>query len=107
MPEPPGLDDRSIDPEDPVQRAGGAGVESRVRGEQHQIGTELPGPANQHPPLDAGRPGFRRERQDGGAIGSRRRHRDGPAPEIGSHQPLDRGTEGGRIDVEDGLGHRG
>ena len=59
MPEPPGLDDRRIDPEDLVQRAGGPGVASRVRGKQHQVGAELPGSPHQHPSLDAGRPGFR------------------------------------------------
>ena len=49
-----------------------------------------------------GQPRLGREREDGGAVGAGRRHRDGPRPERRRHQALDGGAEGGRIDEEDG-----
>lgn len=99
------LDDRGIDPEDFVQRAGGAGIEPGIGREEHQIGAELPRLPHRHAADDARRPGLGRERQHRGAIGPGGRDRQGPAPQRRGHQPLDGGDEGGRIDEEHRTDH--
>jgi hypothetical protein len=99
------LDHRRVDPENGVQRAGGTGVELRVRRQQHQIGTQLPRVAHQHTPLHPRGVRLGRERQDRRAIGARRRHGDGPARERRRHQPLDRGAKGRRIDEQHATQH--
>ena len=98
-----GLDDRRVDPEDLVQGARGAGVEPGVGREQHQIRAELAGPAHQHPPRHSRRLRLGRERQDGGAVGARRRHGERPAPERRGDQALHRGAEGRGVDEDDRL----
>ena len=100
-----GLDDRSVDPENLVQGAGGAGVEAGVGRQQHQIRAELYSLSHQHPAGDARRPGLGRKGQHGGPIGARRGHRQGTAPQCGRHHPLYRGDEGGGVDEEDGADH--
>ena len=96
------LDDRRVDPEHLVERARGPGVELRVGRQQHEIGTALERLPHRHAPLDARQPRLRREREDGGAVGARRRHRDGPRPERRRDEAFDGGAEGGRVDEEDG-----
>lgn len=97
------LDDRRVDPKDFMERAGGAGVEPRVGWQQHEIGAKLPRHPHQHAPRYPGGLSLRREGEDGGTVGARRRHRNRPAPERRSHQPLDRGAEGRGIDEQDRL----
>ncbi len=97
------LDDRRVDPEDLVERAGGAGVEPGIGRKEDQIGAELPGPAHQHAPRHARRLRLGREREDGGAVGARRGHGKRPAPERRGDHPLDGGDEGRRIDEQDRL----
>ena len=97
------LDDRRVDPEDLVERAGGAGVEPGIGREEDQIGTQFPGPAHQHAPRHARRLRLGGEREDGGAVGARRRHRKRSAPECRSDHPFDGGDEGRRIDEQDRL----
>jgi hypothetical protein len=93
-----GLDDRCVDPEDLVQRAGGAGVEAGVGRQQHQIGAELFRLPHQHPAGNARRPGLGRKREHGGPIGARGGHGQGTAPQRRRHHPLDGGDEGWWVD---------
>jgi hypothetical protein len=97
------LDDRRVDLEDLVERAGGAGVESGIGGKKDQIGTKLPGAAHQHAPRHTRRLRLGRKREDDGAIGARRRHSKRPAPKCRSDHPFDGGDEGRRIDEQDRL----
>jgi len=99
------LDDRRVDPEDLVQRAGGPGVERRVGWQEDQVGAQLAGLPHRHPPAHPRPPGLGGQRKDDGAIGSRRRHHDGAGAERGRGQLLHRGAEGWGIDEEDGAGH--
>jgi hypothetical protein len=94
------LDHRGVFPEDVAERAGGAGVEPRVRRQQHQVGTQLPRPPHQHPSLHPRRLRLRGEREHRGAIGARRRYGNGPACERRRHQSLDRRTERRRVDEQ-------
>jgi len=92
------LDDRRVDPENLVQGARGAGIESGVGRQQHQIGTELFRLPHQHPARDTRGPGFGRECEHGGPIGARGSHREWTAHERGRHHPLHGGDEGGGVD---------
>ena len=103
MAEAAGLDDGRVDPEDLVQGARGAGVEPRVRRQEHQVRAELPRPPHQHPPGHSRRLRLGREGQDRSPVCQRRRHGDRPAPESRGHQPLHRGTESRRVDENDGF----
>ena len=99
------LDDRGVAPENGGQGTGSAGVELRVRREQHQVGAELAGPAHQHPPRDTRRLRFGGEREHRGAVGAGGRHGERAAPERRRRQPLDGGAKRRRIDEHNGL-HR-
>lgn len=73
------LDDRGVDPKNLSQRAGSAGIEPRIGGQQHQVGAELAGPPHQHAPRNSRRLRLGRERQHRRAIRPGWCHRDGPA----------------------------
>ena len=100
-----GLDDRCVDPEHLVQRPRGTGVELRVGRQQHEIGAELERVAHRHALGEAGQPRLARERENGGALGAGRRHRDRPRAQRRRDDAFDRGAEGGRIDEEHGARH--
>ena len=97
------FDDRGVALENGGQGAGGAGVELRVRGQQHQVGAELAGPAHQHAPGDARRLRLGGEREHRGAVGAGRGHGERAAPERRSRQAFDGGAERRRIDKQNGL----
>jgi hypothetical protein len=100
-----GLDDRCVDPENLVQGARGAGIETEVGRQQNQIGAELLRLSHQHPAGDTRSPGLGRKREYGGPVGARGRHRQRTAPQRGRHHPLDGGDEGWGVNEEDRADH--
>ena len=99
------LDDGRIDPENVVQRAGGASIEPGIRRKQHEIRAELLCLTHQHPARDSRRLGLGRKREDGGAIGPRGCYGNRSAPERGCHHSLDSGDERRRVDEQNGACH--